>query len=231
MPEWENQDTAAVLLWLWKVILMQVWCLLGARCDNALHLGDGLCLCSLWLRRSLWVSVSVPVMLRIGCWAVQCSCDLMLFSFLSGLDNKCSVYPLSLDKNENLAAKKKSVAMHTNYLSACSFTNSDMQVCFIPSIHQITFPAAVTVSPLFLLYVKDPDVQWGWYMCIMGCWEWAAVAEFPWTRSRRALSGPGSLRDWKHVCFRGEETYFGYSLSLFSTSLDNMFFLIKSCSV
>ena len=48
--------------------------------------------------------------------------------FFSGLDNKCSVYPLSLDKNENLAAKKKSVAMHTNYLSACSFTNSDMQV-------------------------------------------------------------------------------------------------------
>ena len=46
----------------------------------------------------------------------------------SGLDNKCSVYPLSLDKNENLASKKKSVAMHTNYLSACSFTNSDMQV-------------------------------------------------------------------------------------------------------
>ncbi|XP_051512682.1 guanine nucleotide-binding protein subunit beta-5b-like [Myxocyprinus asiaticus] len=45
-----------------------------------------------------------------------------------GLDNKCSVYPLSLDKNENLAAKKKSVAMHTNYLSSCSFTNSDMQI-------------------------------------------------------------------------------------------------------
>lgn len=46
----------------------------------------------------------------------------------SGLDNKCSVYPLTFDKNENMAAKKKSVAMHTNYLSACSFTNSDMQV-------------------------------------------------------------------------------------------------------
>ncbi|RXN21400.1 guanine nucleotide-binding subunit beta-5 [Labeo rohita] len=46
-----------------------------------------------------------------------------------GLDNKCSVYPLSLDKNENLSAKKKSVAMHTNYLSSCSFTNSDMQGC------------------------------------------------------------------------------------------------------
>uniref|UniRef100_A0A8C3NIM5 Uncharacterized protein n=1 Tax=Geospiza parvula TaxID=87175 RepID=A0A8C3NIM5_GEOPR len=45
-----------------------------------------------------------------------------------GLDNKCSVYPLTFEKNENMAAKKKSVAMHTNYLSACSFTNSDMQI-------------------------------------------------------------------------------------------------------
>lgn len=45
-----------------------------------------------------------------------------------GLDNKCSVYPLSLDKNENLAAKRKQVAMHTNYVSHCTFTNSDMQI-------------------------------------------------------------------------------------------------------
>lgn len=47
---------------------------------------------------------------------------------VSGLDNKCSVIPLSMDRTENLAAKKKSVAMHTNYVSGCSFTNSDMQV-------------------------------------------------------------------------------------------------------
>uniref|UniRef100_A0A3P8W1K9 G protein subunit beta 5 n=2 Tax=Cynoglossus semilaevis TaxID=244447 RepID=A0A3P8W1K9_CYNSE len=45
-----------------------------------------------------------------------------------GLDNKCSVIPLSMDRTENLAAKKKSVAMHTNYVSGCSFTNSDMQI-------------------------------------------------------------------------------------------------------
>ncbi|KAA8596048.1 hypothetical protein FQN60_011339, partial [Etheostoma spectabile] len=45
-----------------------------------------------------------------------------------GLDNKCSVFPLSLDKNENLSAKKKSVAMHTNYVSGCTFTSSDMQI-------------------------------------------------------------------------------------------------------
>lgn len=62
-------------------------------------------------------------MFFINCFSYLSSC-----LSLRGLDNKCSVYPLSLDKNENLAAKKKSVAMHTNYLSACSFTNSDMQV-------------------------------------------------------------------------------------------------------
>lgn len=33
-----------------------------------------------------------------------------------------------MDKNENLSAKKKSVAMHTNYVSGCTFTTSDMQV-------------------------------------------------------------------------------------------------------
>ena len=45
-----------------------------------------------------------------------------------GLDNKCSVYLLTFDKNGNKAAKKKSVAMHTNYLSTCGFTNSDVQI-------------------------------------------------------------------------------------------------------
>lgn len=56
-----------------------------------------------------------------------------IITLLSGLDNKCSVYPLTFEKNENMAAKKKSVAMHTNYLSACSFTNSDMQVNVSPA--------------------------------------------------------------------------------------------------
>lgn len=54
--------------------------------------------------------------------------SLLIFFSSSGLDNKCSVIPLSLDKTENLAAKKKPVAMHTNYVSGCTFTNSDMQV-------------------------------------------------------------------------------------------------------
>ncbi|KAM9713983.1 guanine nucleotide-binding protein subunit beta-5 isoform 3-T4 [Dama dama] len=61
------------------------------------------------------------------CWQGPQICADTLESI--GLDNKCSVYPLTFDKNENMAAKKKSVAMHTNYLSACSFTNSDMQGC------------------------------------------------------------------------------------------------------
>lgn len=59
-------------------------------------------------------------------------------------------------------------------------------------------------------------------MCIMGCWEWAAVAEFPWTRGRRALSGPGPLRDRKHICFRGEDT-----CSSFVTALHHFFDLTE----
>ncbi|KAM9826234.1 guanine nucleotide-binding protein subunit beta-5b isoform 1-T1 [Syngnathus typhle] len=45
-----------------------------------------------------------------------------------GLDNKCCVFPLSMDPNENPVSMKKSVAMHTNYVSGCTFTNSDMQL-------------------------------------------------------------------------------------------------------
>ncbi|XP_064618687.1 guanine nucleotide-binding protein subunit beta-5-like [Lineus longissimus] len=43
-----------------------------------------------------------------------------------GLDNKCTLYPLSLD--EDPAAKKKAIATHTSYLSCCSFTHSDHQI-------------------------------------------------------------------------------------------------------
>ena len=50
----------------------------------------------------------------------------------SGLDNKCTVYPLSLD--EDPAAKKKLVGTHTSYLSCCKFTNSDQQVYHIRPI-------------------------------------------------------------------------------------------------
>lgn len=91
-----------------------------------MYLGDGLCLRSFWLCCSLWVSVLY--LLYTFIFVLKCLSNLSCYISFRGLDNKCSVYPLSLDKNENLAAKKKSVAMHTNYLSACSFTNSDMQV-------------------------------------------------------------------------------------------------------
>ena len=44
----------------------------------------------------------------------------------SGLDNKCTLYPLSLD--EDPATKKRAIATHTSYLSCCKFVNSDHQV-------------------------------------------------------------------------------------------------------
>lgn len=92
-------------------------------------------------------------------WWSKCGVSSVRFSVLwwtgvifchRGLDNKCSVYPLSLDKNENLAAKKKSVAMHTNYLSACSFTNSDMQVRLFTSTPKTPTKHQKQLSKMFI---------------------------------------------------------------------------------
>ncbi|KFO21418.1 Guanine nucleotide-binding protein subunit beta-5 [Fukomys damarensis] len=69
-------------------------------------------------------AVTMPCTWVMACAYAPSGCAIAC----GGLDNKCSVYPLTFDKNENMAARKKSVAMHTNYLSACSFTNSDMQI-------------------------------------------------------------------------------------------------------
>ncbi|CAC5406518.1 guanine nucleotide-binding protein subunit beta-5-like [Mytilus californianus] len=43
-----------------------------------------------------------------------------------GLDNKCTIYPLSMD--EDPLTKKRAVATHTSYLSCCTFTSSDKQI-------------------------------------------------------------------------------------------------------
>ncbi|XP_044263487.1 guanine nucleotide-binding protein subunit beta-5 [Tribolium madens] len=43
-----------------------------------------------------------------------------------GLDNKVTVYPLSLD--EDVTLKKKTVGTHTSYMSCCIFPNSDQQI-------------------------------------------------------------------------------------------------------
>ncbi|KAJ1073763.1 hypothetical protein K5549_007001 [Capra hircus] len=62
-------------------------------------------------------------------WVVACAyAPSGCVTACGGLDNKCFVYLPTFDKNENMAAKKKSVAMQTDYLSACSFTNSDVQI-------------------------------------------------------------------------------------------------------
>ncbi|GLH13767.1 Guanine nucleotide-binding protein subunit beta-2 [Gryllus bimaculatus] len=43
-----------------------------------------------------------------------------------GLDNKVTVYPLSLE--EDVSTKKKTVGTHTSYMSCCTFPNSDQQI-------------------------------------------------------------------------------------------------------
>lgn len=46
-----------------------------------------------------------------------------------GLDNKITVYPLSLE--EDSSGKKKTVGVHSSYMSCCLFPNSDQQVNFL----------------------------------------------------------------------------------------------------
>lgn len=43
-----------------------------------------------------------------------------------GLDNKVTVYPITLD--EDMSSKKKTVGTHTSYMSCCIFPNSDQQI-------------------------------------------------------------------------------------------------------
>ena len=44
----------------------------------------------------------------------------------SGLDNKVTIYPLSLE--EDMSSKKHTVGTHTSYISCCCFPNSDQQI-------------------------------------------------------------------------------------------------------
>ncbi|XP_061670810.1 guanine nucleotide-binding protein subunit beta-5b [Syngnathoides biaculeatus] len=69
-------------------------------------------------------AMSLPCTWAMACAYAPSGCAVAC----GGLDNKCCVFPLSLDPQENPMTKKKLVAMHTNYVSSCTFTNSDMQL-------------------------------------------------------------------------------------------------------
>lgn len=58
-----------------------------------------------------------------------CFSTSLIYFYFSGLDNKVTVYPLSLE--EDVSVKKKTVGTHTSYMSCCTFPNSDQQVFLI----------------------------------------------------------------------------------------------------
>ncbi|KAA0192159.1 hypothetical protein HAZT_HAZT006811 [Hyalella azteca] len=51
---------------------------------------------------------------------------IILYHVCRGLDNKVTVYPLSLD--EDVTVKKRAVGTHTSYMSCCTFPYSDQQI-------------------------------------------------------------------------------------------------------
>lgn len=52
--------------------------------------------------------------------------------------------------------------------------------------------------------VLAPDLQRWRHMCLVGCGERTAAAEFPWSHSWCLVPGPRPIWDWKHFCLRGE---------------------------
>lgn len=64
-----------------------------------------------------------------------CYCWFILILYFRGLDNKVTVYPLSLD--EDVSLKKKTVGTHTSYMSCCIFPNSDQQVIFPQGMNKL----------------------------------------------------------------------------------------------
>ncbi|KAF8561317.1 hypothetical protein P879_11340 [Paragonimus westermani] len=67
-------------------------------------------------------SISVPTT-----WVMSCACSpSSTFVACGGLDNKCTVYPLTPDEDPLL--RKKLVATHTSYLACCQFNFSDHQL-------------------------------------------------------------------------------------------------------
>lgn len=52
--------------------------------------------------------------------------------------------------------------------------------------------------------VLAPDLQRWRHMCLVGCGERTAAAEFPRSHSRCLVPGPRPIWDWKHLRLRGE---------------------------
>lgn len=75
-----------------------------------------------------------------------------------------------------MAAEKKSVAMHIDYLSACSFTNSDVQI-----------PKARGDSTSALRKVESRRL----------------LQSFPWAWEHVVCLDLAPLRDLDHLLFRG----------------------------
>ncbi|XP_018050899.1 PREDICTED: guanine nucleotide-binding protein subunit beta-5 [Atta colombica] len=52
--------------------------------------------------------------------------SIVSYKYCRGLDNKVTVYQLSLE--DDVSAHKKTVGTHTSYMSCCAFPNSDQQI-------------------------------------------------------------------------------------------------------
>ena len=114
-----------------------------------------------------------------------------------GLDNKVTVYPLSMEDDPN--SKRKTVGTHTSYMSCCLFPNSDQQVCTSPCYK----PAQDNNNLLAVIDIADPNRQRGFNLRPLGRGIGTASSELPWSYCRRHEYRSCSIRDGQHFRLGG----------------------------
>lgn len=96
--------------------------------------------------------------------------------FFRGLDNKITVYPLSLE--EDVQGKKKHVGTHTSYMSCCTFPGTDQQVSLFTSSSSSCYhslPMILFVMFHFLsLFIFPFSIDTGvvWFVFLIFCDEY-----------------------------------------------------------
>ncbi len=101
----------------------------------------------------------LPVPVPVPSKCKVCFKPTFLVSNFSGLDNKVTVYPLSLEDDSTSTQRKKLVGTHTSYTACCTFLpNSDYQV--IQSLTQESLACQTSTPPNLQLYSCSEDPEW-----------------------------------------------------------------------
>lgn len=144
-----------------------------------------------WFKGTFNLQFSYDFMFLTGCRIYHQSSSVVacasVFKLRLGFYSKASIY----SGYENLTEYTKCVCLRPEI--------SFMGIFFLYVLH-----VRWCIRPFVCVYLLDLDQQWWRHVRLMGCGEWAAAAEFPWSHSWCLIPGPCPIWDWKHFCLWGE---------------------------